>query len=268
MNENEFFREATLRICGNLEIEHAMSSFLNYIQDYMPADRLFLECYDKNKRVMRTIADATPEKGVSIDLITPLSEEARAFLKKKYKEGIPDPYYYEKPNEVSLTRELLAFHKQEAESVLVLPLGTPSIPVGVVTLISTHSQYNEKHLELASLLKEPFQIAMSNALKHRNELKLFDREFFFEVTKRICGTLEIEQGLHECLKYISNYMPAEKIYLQRYERELNAMRVVAGADHKSYEWMDQLVPVDNAANEKLIELMKVWPTGNLPPVLL
>lgn len=83
MNENEFFREATLSIFGNLEIEQAMVSFLHYIQDFLPGDRLFLEYYDKNEKVMRTIADATVEKGESVDLITPLSDEAIEFLKEK-----------------------------------------------------------------------------------------------------------------------------------------------------------------------------------------
>jgi len=264
MDQNEFFREATLIICGNLEIETAMCSFLKFIQDYIPADRLFLEVYDKNERVMRTIVDANQEKGMRTDLVTPLSEEARAVLKKRYKTGkTTEPYYYQKPNEVSLTRELLAFHKQEAESILVLPLGIPSIPVGVVTLISTDSQYNEKHLELISLLKEPFQVAMSNALKHRNELRLFDRDFFFEVTRRICGTLEIEQGLHECIKYISNYMPADRMYLQRYQPGLNSMHLIARADPQTYERMDQLIPFTDEAKHALAELAGIWRAGEL-----
>ncbi|MFC1651219.1 sigma 54-interacting transcriptional regulator [Candidatus Latescibacterota bacterium] len=267
MDENKFFREITLRICGNLEIEKAMVSFLQYVQDYIPADRLFLEYYDKNERAMRTIADATVEKGKSIDLITPLSEEARNFLKKKYGDGIPPPYYYEKPYEIPVARELLDFHKQDAESIMVLPLGTSTLPVGIVTLISTHSQYNDKHLGLMSLLKEPFQVAMSNALKHRNELRLFDRDFFFEVTRHICGNLEIEEGLHACIQYISQFMPADRMYLQRYHSDLDSMHLIARADKEHYEKMDKLVPFGKEAKNKLTELAQVWRDGKLPPIL-
>ena len=268
MNENEFFREATLRICGNLEIGKAMVSFLQVIQDFIPADRLFLEYYDRNEKVMRTIADATPERGESVDLVTPLSKEAIRFLKEKYGNGAPDPYYYEKPHEVSVARELLAFHHQEAESILVLPLGPPDMLIGIVTLISTKMQYNEKHLELASLLKEPFQIAMSNALKHRNELKLFNREFFFEVTKRICGNLEIEEGLRDCIEYLSQFLPADRIYLQRYQGDLDSMHIIARADKEHGEKMNQFVPFNDETKNKMRELAKVYRSGELPAILV
>jgi hypothetical protein len=35
MDENVFFREATLRICGNLEIEEALGE-INYLTPYRP----------------------------------------------------------------------------------------------------------------------------------------------------------------------------------------------------------------------------------------
>ena len=37
MDKNEFFRQATLRICGNLEIEEAMQTLLHYLKAFMPA---------------------------------------------------------------------------------------------------------------------------------------------------------------------------------------------------------------------------------------
>ena len=43
MDENEFFRNATLRICGNLEIEKALHSCLLYMQKVMPLDIMFLK---------------------------------------------------------------------------------------------------------------------------------------------------------------------------------------------------------------------------------
>jgi len=42
MDENEFFREATVRICGNLKIEEAMFSTLQYLRQVMPVDRMSL----------------------------------------------------------------------------------------------------------------------------------------------------------------------------------------------------------------------------------
>ena len=40
MDENEFFRQATLRICGNLEIEEAMQMLLRFLKKVMPVCRI------------------------------------------------------------------------------------------------------------------------------------------------------------------------------------------------------------------------------------
>ena len=70
MNKNEFFREATSRICGNLEIEEALVSSLNFLRQEMPVDRMFLQFFEDGLNAMRTVAIATPGKGMTVDLLT------------------------------------------------------------------------------------------------------------------------------------------------------------------------------------------------------
>lgn len=41
MDERDFFREATLRICGSLEIEKALGDCFMYIREHIPADRIY-----------------------------------------------------------------------------------------------------------------------------------------------------------------------------------------------------------------------------------
>ena len=57
-------------------------------------------------------------------------------------------------------------------------------------------------------------------------------EFFRELTLRICGNLEIEEGLRACVERLSQNMPADALYLQRYEQDLAAGRPHA-ASHKT-----------------------------------
>jgi formate hydrogenlyase transcriptional activator len=58
MDKNEFFRQATLRICGNLEIEEAMQTLLHYLKAFMPVTKLYLQHYDHEYHAMRSIAYA------------------------------------------------------------------------------------------------------------------------------------------------------------------------------------------------------------------
>ena len=47
--------------------------------------------------------------------------------------------------------------------------------------------------------------------------------FFREVTLRLCRHLRIEEGLRSCLGYLAEHMPADALYLQRYESNLGSM---------------------------------------------
>ena len=78
MDGDAFFRQATLRICGSLEIEEALQRLLILLQDLMPVDRFYLQYYDADYAAMRTIAYADAAECRKLDLLTPLSEEAKA----------------------------------------------------------------------------------------------------------------------------------------------------------------------------------------------
>ena len=175
IDENEFFRQATLRICGDLEIEQAMSALLRYLPHYMPADRMFLQLFDQGLGAMRTIAHATKEKSRQMDLLTPLSSEVRATIERVQGAPSRNVIIFEKPEENPISREMLHFHKVTATSLMVLMLISGNHILGSVVLITEGMEgYNAEHAHLFSLLKDPFVVAMSNALKHHELMLLKD----------------------------------------------------------------------------------------------
>lgn len=175
VDENEFFRQATLRICGHMEIEKAMVSCLQFLQRTMPADRMYLQLYDFDFGAMRTIAVATPSEGSKLDLLTPLSEEARTDMEQACQTTLPNVVIIEHPETHAISMEMLRFHGIHATSILIVPLVSGGEIVGCLVLISEgKDRYSEEHARLLSLLKEPFVIAMSNTLEHREVVKLKD----------------------------------------------------------------------------------------------
>jgi drug/metabolite transporter (DMT)-like permease len=56
-----------------------------------------------------------------------------------------------------------------------LPLGTSDHRPGALVLLAERGQYDDAQLRLMSLLKEPFQVAMANALQHAEIVELKDR---------------------------------------------------------------------------------------------
>ena len=111
MDKNKFFREAALRICGNLEIEKALQSCLLFMKGVMPVDIIFLEYYDADFGAMRTIAKTTATECSKLDLITPLSDEAKQTAALKDLPYYKDVYIYKDPQKYAISRELLQFHE-------------------------------------------------------------------------------------------------------------------------------------------------------------
>jgi transcriptional regulator with GAF, ATPase, and Fis domain len=269
MDKNVFFREATLRIGSDLAIEKSLYSTLTYLRQVMPADWMAIEHYDENVNAMRTIAIVDGVSGKSVDLVTPLSEDAQQQAVEKYDAQAQDVYLLKNPLDDKLAREMLDFHGIEATSLLVLPLGSGERKIGTLAMASLdEDKFTTAHADLISLLSQPFAMALSNTLKHRNELRLFDRDFFWEMTKRICGNLEIEEGLRSCIEYLSEFMPADTIYLERYDDNFGSVRCFARATPEKGEKIDIMIPLPGEAKEGLINVIKGVQEGRLPSVFV
>ncbi|MDH3349120.1 MAG: hypothetical protein OEM02_13605, partial [Desulfobulbaceae bacterium] len=269
MDKNKFFREATLRICGNLEIEKALFATLQYLQIIMPADRMFLEHYNEKDNATHTIALVSKSGGKKVDLVTELTPEARTKLFGYYKKNSINARLVTDPVTSKLSQEMMAFHQIELTSLIVLTLKAGEHIIGLLVIgTEGKERLTLQHADLISLLSEPVAIAMLNTLKHRSDLRLFNRDFFWEITTRICGNLEIEEGLRSCIEFISLHMPADSLYLERHESDYDSMRMIARANIEKGETMDVLIPLSKLAKEKMTELTHKWKNGTFPSVMV
>ena len=78
-------------------------------------------------------------------------------------------------------------------------------------------------------------------------MKLDDMTFFHEGTMRICGSLDIDEVLKDCLVFMKNFMPAEAIQLAIYEEAQQSIRVVGSASDIALKELDSLIPLSEAA---------------------
>jgi len=171
IDENEFFRQATLRICGNLEVEEAMFSLLQFLSEFMPVDAMVLEYYDHDYNAMRSIALASRNEYKKLDVLTPLTEDARDLAGLGPTEQ--DVFLIEDPHAFPVSREMLRFFNVQSSSIALVALKAKEQLVGFLILISKGEKHFDKEdLRLLDLLKEPLVIAMSNTLKHREIIKL------------------------------------------------------------------------------------------------
>ncbi|MHB2156241.1 sigma-54 interaction domain-containing protein [Calditrichota bacterium GD2] len=193
MDKNQFFREATLRICGNLEIEQALHSVLLFFQEKMPVDRMSLQLYEKRLKAVRTIAMASPDGAKEVDFLTPLSREAQHQIEERIRLQQAQPHLYLINNHTpQIYQEMFRFHGIEATSFVVLPLNVGERYVGSLTLISENEVFSQEQVDWIALLKEPFVIALSNTLRYHEVVRLKnllkdDNRYLFQEIRHLTG---------------------------------------------------------------------------------
>ena len=171
-DENTFFREATLRICGNLDFEIALIECLLYLKSFMPADRIHLNLYDRGLKALQTIAMATTTEAKKANIVMPLDEKGQAFLEDP---NLPLALIINRPLQDAVAGPIIRKTGQFWDySSLCMHLVIQGTKLGNIILFAKgNDRYTEEHLRLFSILNEPIAIALSNALRFNelNQLK-------------------------------------------------------------------------------------------------
>ncbi|MGD9162936.1 MAG: sigma 54-interacting transcriptional regulator [Desulfobacteraceae bacterium] len=217
IDENIFFREATLLICGSLEIERALWKSLLYIRKYIPADMIFLNIYNRDTGIGESLAKADLKGGQLTSLKLLLPEAARNIIEE----------YQKNPNEKAnvlafdrssdpLIMESLSIISSDPNVSFIAFSPVPKWNLFCSILIGNHmgERYTEEHINLLSLLNEPMAIAMSNYLRYRELLRLKDilmddnrylqSELMQNLNNEIIGT---QYGLQQVMKMAIQVAP-------------------------------------------------------------
>lgn len=177
VDEKEFFREVTLRICGHLEIEEGLKACLEYLAQQMPADVIYLERHAYELGAMHIIARARKGKAEKMNLFIPYTEQAKQAMAEAaemwFKGRLPPVLVINRPMEEPVTRCLLEALDEPSSSAMSLPLIIGDQIIGALALLAEGGdRFTEAHAKLYATFKEPFFVAMSNTLKHQEIVRL------------------------------------------------------------------------------------------------
>jgi hypothetical protein len=179
LNEKDFFREATLRICGSLEIEKALWDCLLYIRRYIPADMIFMNVYDPGTGISEILAHADLRGGRIVSLKLTVPKEIRRIIDDKRKKAdhmvLPPIIVADRVGDHPILGPMAEIAGDPNASFMAIgPKPEWNLFGGI--FIGNHGgkRYTEDHIRLFSLLNEPFAIAFSNYLRYREVLRLKD----------------------------------------------------------------------------------------------
>ncbi len=262
VDDNEFFRHATLRICGDLRIEQAMRVGVRYLREVVPVDRIFLQVWEPGLGAMRTVATATADRGREVDLLTPLPESAREQIRRNLPNPADQMVVIDSEEHNPVAREMLRFHGIPGWSILRMRLATEDGRLGAVVLTAEGpDRYREEHARLLQLLEDPFTIALANTLEHREVLRLRDRladdnRYLHRELLRISGDeiVGADFGLREVMHRVRQVAPTNSPVLLTGETG-SGKDVIANAVHLGSPRRDgPFIPVNcGAIPESLLD---------------
>lgn len=179
IDKNEFFREATLRLCSSLEVEKALFSCLEFLKDHLPADHLVLQVYEPALGSMRLAARADHDSAHQIDKLVLLPENSKRRLKHEPDERLYPIVVPDTTVEPIAVACLTALNLNPSEvSLVTMPvLRGPDIRTGqnwgsVVVIADRPNAFSEQDVEWLAILAEPFSITMANLLHHKQVVDL------------------------------------------------------------------------------------------------
>ena len=235
IEESIFFREATLRICGSLEIESAMQRCLNYLSSLLPATHLCFHIYDRELGIIETVAMATTENGRAMALRTPLSSKGRQQVIEQRSLRIK---LVERMGDDAVAGPVVRQLGAEDLSGLILDLALEGKFVGTVSVFSEPDiKFNHHHVRLLSLLNEPFAIALANYLRFRElhalrDLLADDNRYLLDELRNISGgeVVGSDLGLKRVMELVRQVAPLQSPVLLLGETGVGK-EVIANAIH-------------------------------------
>lgn len=176
IDENLFFRQATLKMTSSLNVEVAMQRLLRYLKQYMPVSGMVFALYDPEQNVGRTLAGIWPTDFEGPSDTIALPSEYWQHMKEAWARGAQITFINdieEHPDEI--LRHIFSMLWPPDTSHIILDLELEKERLGVFQIFTRGKhRYKEADARLISLLHDPLAIAISNILQHQEILRLKD----------------------------------------------------------------------------------------------
>ena len=216
----DFFYQATLHICGTLDINSMLNNCLAFIRDFIPAQCIGLHIYDRNTKLLEDFSFAGETGLLDAAGYDPLAMRPNKEL-ADYLDALRDkdphhPCFIINDLSRDPLGQFITYNDQIPEISYVFSLlELDKDRTGAVSLVAEgNGRYSMADLTHLNQLKVPFTISLSNALKHRELLRLKeqladDNRFLNRQLYHLAGDEVIGQqfGLRDVMEMVRQVAP-------------------------------------------------------------
>ena len=237
VDEKEFFTQATLKICGSLEIEKALHQYFLYVRNFLPAGQMGFHVYHRNAGIVETIALATVKSGEISSMKIQLSAKGRRQVEDQRSVRIR---LIDRLGDDPVTGPVASKLGASDLSAIVMDLVLERTMLGVFSVFNNgQEKFTREHINLLTLLSKPCAIALTNSLRYRElkslkDLLTDDNRYLQDELLRISGenVIGADLGLKNVMEMVRQVSPLESPVLLLGETG-TGKEVIASAIHNS-----------------------------------
>lgn len=209
-----------MKICSSLDLDKALLSCYEFLSEILPLNFVNLTIWNKNLKYPEVIS-SVEEGMIETDLSNSgyfhlrMPEELRFYLKESWeKSGYVRMINYWDQDDYSRAMKQLVLTEHNL-SIISLPLQLENSTIGLFTISAIgKNRYTNDHASFISVLNEPFSIALSNDLRHRELIHLKekveeDNQYLRKELENVAGDRIIgaESGLLKVMKMVDQVSP-------------------------------------------------------------
>ncbi|OPY75199.1 MAG: Formate hydrogenlyase transcriptional activator [Syntrophorhabdus sp. PtaU1.Bin050] len=173
IDENEFFREVSIGICGSLKIDRALLRCFQFVSRVMPVDELIISVYDRETGCARIIATADSLGARLVSEEISLAPASRREIEKAGQ--FPRTRKAMSQGEDQIVNRLANHLGWPLSSVLVNRLTIDGGYVGAfIARAKGEEKYMDEHVRAWALVNEPAAIALANHQEYEETNRLKD----------------------------------------------------------------------------------------------
>jgi transcriptional regulator with GAF, ATPase, and Fis domain len=245
VDKNDFFRQATLRICSSLDIDTALERCFHHLKDFFPVSTIQLGLFDTESYTMKIVSSiGLGSDSIQEKVLTAPERHLKRMVTQWQAMG--SVTMINRPRKVKYFRELFSVVGLSLDlSTLIMPLELEQNRIGALAIMAAGiDQYTMKDAELVKLLHDPFTIALANALKHQEvrtlKTLLEDDNRFLHDQLRATSAANIvgaDFGLRQVMEKLRQVAPMDSPVLLQGETGVGK-EVIAHALHANSPRMD------------------------------
>ncbi|MFZ5562743.1 MAG: sigma-54-dependent Fis family transcriptional regulator [Thermodesulfobacteriota bacterium] len=213
------------RIASGEDIYETVYSYFAFCQRHLPVERMSMGMLDFEQKNLRIIAQASVTGSEKTDFIMAMPEDLPAAYNLGY---LPQVYMVNEPAADPIGQNIIRRSGFKEWSLIGMPIKEEKGALGAIFFTTSgKNRYTEKHAALLSDLYDAHKWLLDAVItEHEHKPRgpgqkefMDDKyEFFRQVTRRLCGHLDMETGVLHCFQYLSRFFHASMLSVHKHHK--------------------------------------------------